>query len=153
MVKNLSLSLLLIFLSGCGFYSIPSAYIDPEFQVYIDKYKQDKLFYLNTTKIRRITITFKEMTDLDGECRIVTFGNLIYKKGIVSYRKISIDPDNWNRSSDIDRMLLVYHELGHCDLNLMHSAEDTIMNEYSISSDVFSLNPEYYLNALFTKGK
>lgn len=154
MVKSLSLSILLLILCGCdGFYSIPSGYIDPEFQSYVDDYKKDKLYYLNTTKVRRLSITFKSLDNLEGACEILSFNNIITKKETMSYRRIFVDTDTWPNLSNIERMLLIYHELGHCDLNLEHSYENTIMNEYGISENEFIINPVYYFELLFKEGK
>lgn len=154
MVKSLSLSILILFLCGCGgFYSIPSGHIDPEFQSYVDDYKKDKLYYLNSTKFKRLSITFRPLDNLDGVCEILSFNNIITKKETMSYRRIFVDPDTWSYSSNVERMLLIYHELGHCDLNLEHSYENTIMNEYGISENDFIKDPVYYFTLLFKEGK
>ena len=45
-----------------------------------------------------------------------------------SYHEILIDPDTWDDMSDTRRELLMYHELGHCLLEMDHSDDrDSIM--------------------------
>lgn len=154
MVKNLSLSLLALFVCSCGFYSVPPGYIDPEFQAYVTEYKKHKLYYSGVNKIKRLSITFKELpSNLDGECQILSFSNIITKKETMAYRQIFINKDHWQNYDYIEKTLLIYHELGHCDLGLDHSYENTIMNEYGIDVSVFVTDPVYYLDLLFTEGK
>jgi len=73
---------------------------------------------------------------------------------------VPIDLEYWNASSPLRREMVVFHELGHCNLGRGHleTAFDngictTIMN--SGTSDCFvaynSTNREYYLDELFAQ--
>lgn len=60
-------------------------------------------------------------------------GNLVnISKGYVGLcsthgeKEIQIDRDFWERSSDLNRELIVFHELGHCFLDRRHSNQKTV---------------------------
>lgn len=153
MVKKLSLSILL-FISGCGFYPVDSGYIDPVFIPYVEEYKGDKLLYLNTSNIVKVSIIFKTLdTGLAGMCEMTGFIDRITNKNKIFYRHIFIDPNHWYTLNELDQKLLIYHELGHCDLDLDHTDDYTIMNPYNLNGNTFILQPSYYLDLLFYQGK
>lgn len=145
MIKRLFFSLL-IFLSGCSGRHFDT-FIDSEFIPYIDMYRADKLHYNNISTIKHITMQFKSASNSIGVCIKQKIGfNMTYS--------IEIDPKNWFNSTADERQLLVYHELGHCDLNLPHSNTPiSIMNEVLMDEYTFSSTKNYYINMLFTKGK
>lgn len=64
------------------------------------------------------------------------------------YRQIQIDQDYWeNEASENERISLMAHELGHCDLNRNHSTDwNSIMYEYNLGSINFYelFNPGIY---------
>jgi len=141
-------------LTGCGFYPNHTGYIDPEFVPYVNDYKQDKFRFLNTNKIKKISITFKVLdSDLDGECEIHVHSNRLTGKVLATYRMVYINTNHWPKFNYISKKLLIYHELGHCDLGLDHTYENTIMNPYAIDYNTFLISPDYYLNLLFNEGK
>lgn len=66
--------------------------------------------------------------DLDGEHvagQCTTFGN--FRPG-----RVTLDAEFWNRSSDIFKEFIVFHELGHCFLDRDHR-EDTFSNGRCVS--------------------
>ena len=44
---------------------------------------------------------------------------------------IFMDRGSWDHYSEILRELLLFHELGHCDLNRSHTRDFSIMNDSS----------------------
>lgn len=114
MKKLLVLSLL--FLSACGPQLVPQspdprtiAGVDPTFQPYIDLYMQTKGSGLRYD----IPMAFAPQSgNTIGVCTRWTSG----------YRQIAIDPIYWNASTTTwaQRVNLIFHELGHCDLNRDH---------------------------------
>jgi hypothetical protein len=146
-IKRISLSLLL-FLIGCGQPPEPvqTGIIDPALQPYWEQYVKDKSFYTkaNPVTTKKIDIVFYTLSNqgFDGMCTKISNG----------YRRIQIDPGAWFWSTETDRILLFYHEMGHCDLDLDHTDGLTIMNsDYTPSAD-FLTNKDYYLDLLFNKG-
>ena len=66
--------------------------------------------------------------DLDGEHvagQCTTFGN--FRPG-----RITLDAEFWNRSSDLFKEFIIFHELGHCYLDRDHR-EDTFSNGRCVS--------------------
>ena len=56
----------------------------------------------------------------------------------------------WDRASAADRMTLVYHELGHCALNLDHYDEgQDIMNTYLLPGDIADEKWDKLVNNMF----
>lgn len=78
---------------------------------------------------------------------------------------IKIDEGYWKESSNATREILLFHELGHCELNRDHEDEfvtliidnrevfmsKTIMNSYIIDEKKYRENREYYIKELFNK--
>lgn len=147
MVKRLLLSLSLLVTVACGKFQTPGpAYIDPNLLPYVMDYQVNKKLYIGVSTIRKIDIVFGSLSQngWDGVC---------YYRG--PYRKIVMDAGYWYDSSttEDDRLVLMHHELGHCDLNLDHTDDQTIMNPYAIPGSVYRIKPSYYLDMLFRKGQ
>jgi len=147
MAKNLSLSILLLILTACGIKENPKPQdirVDPAFETILDQYKMDKLAYTGSDQIRPITILFKDLQKIDAEGQCVRSGQ---------YRTIFIDPVFWEHSSYYDKIVVFYHEMGHCDLDIWeHVHGSSIMNASGIWSLQFAAQKNYYLNLLFNKG-
>ena len=114
-----------LFLSACGkFESTPSRIIgiNPEFVPYIGLYTYHK----GRAPDYEIHMGFANLSgDNIGLCMRWTDG----------YRQILIDKEYWDNSNESLRVSLVFHELGHCDLNREHSSDpNSIMYEYNIGS-------------------
>lgn len=60
----------------------------------------------------------------------------------------------WDAASAADRMVLVYHELGHCALNLDHYDEgQDIMNTYLLPGDIAEEKWDKLVNNMFERAK
>ena len=145
-MKSLTL-LSMIILSSC--YHDPNdprtiRGVDPEFNYYIDLYvkiKGEQLYY-------DIPIQFSSNMPLGeiGNCRRWSYKN---------YRQITIDKAYWLRADTNRRVSLIFHELGHCDLNRDHlktldyyGMPTSLMYPYNIG---FNYEDEsYYFNELFS---
>jgi hypothetical protein len=63
---------------------------------------------------------------------------------------ISFLKSYWDKASAADRMTLVYHELGHCALNLDHYDEgQDIMNTYLLPGDIAEEKWDKLVNNMF----
>ena len=129
-----------LFVMGCS-RTIPSVFIDKEFIPYVEMYKVDKKLYTGISKIKRINIKFNQTPKgFIGVCRI--FGILT--------RTIEVNPDYWNNVSDNARQELIYHELGHCDLDIFrHVDSDSLMNAYTTRGRLFDLDKKFFIELLF----
>jgi hypothetical protein len=117
--------------SGCGSYTQKQNTIEPEFQQLVDLFELEQNITVN------VDVVFKKIDyPTVGLCWSNISNN--QKKGI----KIEIDPDFWNKSSDMKREELLFHELGHCVLNRDH--DDSIIH-YTIPKSV--MYPYVFENA------
>lgn len=57
----------------------------------------------------------------------------------------------WDSASTWEKRTLVYHELGHCALDLDHTDEEEIMNPYVLNERTASTNWQSLVRKLFTK--
>ncbi len=102
--------LLAILLSGCGgkFVAARPSTTLPEFESFVVMFESDYGHNVD------IPIIFAQKDgDVIGACKIWSDG----------YRAIEIDPDYWNSGiTNLHRRALIYHELGHCILDLPHNS-------------------------------
>lgn len=81
--------------------------INPVFQVHVDSYLRDKGSLLSYD----IPIQFAKLSGINvAVCTRWSSG----------YRQIEVDPDFWYSHSYTEQKEVIYHELGHCDLNRDH---------------------------------
>jgi hypothetical protein len=74
-------------------------------------------------------------------------------------RRVTFDPDFWNRVSETQKELLAHHEFGHCVLYRGHrttklesGAYASIMYPTIMGSSTYTSNYAYYQEELFTYG-
>lgn len=117
--------------------------IDPAFQSYVDLYKQTK----GTGFYYDIPIAFGHQSgNVIGVCTRWSNG----------YRQIQIDPTYWNDpyTTEHEKISLIFHELGHCDLNRDHvtalrSNNWPVSLMYPYNYGYNSPDQSYYFNELF----
>ena len=119
--------------------------VDPAFQPYLDRYLVAKGSGLSTD----IPIGFADLSDHGSAVGVCT-------RWSNGFRQIEIDPDYWNSSwtSEQEKTALLFHELGHCDLNRGHETAllvtgwpVSLMCPYVVA---YYLGIEsYYFNELF----
>lgn len=87
-----------------------------------------------------------------GHIKEPTVGVCHYSNGDNSFREITIDIDYWNNSDEFDREQLLFHELGHCAMNLGHYVgkddehiPNSIMYPVMHGSDEYKENRDFYL--------
>lgn len=73
-------------------------------------------------------------------------------------RRVTFDPDFWNRVSDTQKEILAHHELGHCVLYRGHrstvlstGAYASIMYPIIMTPAVYTGNYDYYQQELFSQ--
>jgi hypothetical protein len=117
--------------------------IDPKFQGYVDMYVGVKGSPLNYD----IPIGFAPQNgNVIGMCTRWSNG----------YRQIEVDPTYWNdpTTTENERIALIFHELGHCDLNRDHDTTllssgypESLMYPYDVG--FLSSMQTYYFHELF----
>lgn len=138
-----TLVLLSLMLSGCGkgFKAINHGHVDPEFEQYVDKFLE-----IYNIPVIYVDLYFNEQTgNVIGVCKI---------KG--NDKNVEIDPEWWYRASDLDREILIFHELGHCvlgqhehrDYTLSDGCPGSIMDEYHIGAYCYDKHYDYYIEEM-----
>jgi hypothetical protein len=134
--------LAIILIASCG-TKIPKQKIDPAFSSYAEQFEQT--YNLNI----RSSIIFKKMDKgFAGFC----------EKRSDGYKEITINPYWWNLYSEEQKQITLWHELGHCELDLGHDPGYTAGCPHSLMfwrvlapwevRDCFIPNKEYYLENL-----
>lgn len=83
-------------------------------------------------------IQFVDTQEVSGKCTI----------GPLNIRDITVLRQQWEILSDVKRELLLFHELGHCELGRKHWA-DSIMAEPPLQSHDFEKHRGELLDELF----
>ena len=129
---------------GQGFRAISPGIVDPEFQPYVDKFME-----LGNISHMSVDMYFEDQTGyIIGTCLV---------RG--QERRIEIDPAWWWSANNLDREIVIFHELGHCVLNQRHrdnllfdGCSGSVMNTYHIGSYCYGLHYDYYIQELFSGG-
>ena len=96
--------------------------VNEAFQPYLDEYIINKGYPLAYD----ISINFAPVDQVNGPKDKVV--GLCTEWDNSKYRQITIDLEYWNSADINTRLALIYHELGHCDLDLDH--DDTLKDDY-----------------------
>jgi len=121
-LKNLLFAFILVFPISCSTIDVTvnmtrnknGYYANKAFKVYVDDFKK-------RSNIKEISYN-------------IVFGKLSYskngKKGVIGTcnfvsERITIDTKYWKKSTNIEKESLIFHELGHCQLNRQHTSPKT----------------------------
>lgn len=127
-MKKLSIVFLFV-LSACGV----TPYYDPELLPYLEKFKVEM-----NIKADYVSLYF-------GELKSPTIGRCSF--GVFPNTYITIDRDFWDSTTADGKEQLMYHELGHCVLYLMHDDELVNYQGYQIPSSI--MNSYFFGEAWF----
>ena len=124
-VRYLTLSLIALSMVGCGKHADDhtagdgeSAYVvDENLRPYIDRFQQDI-----GVDASYVAAVFGSLSSpLLGRC-------MSWSNGA---RKITVDKASWDGMTDLGREQLMYHELGHCAMNMQHDNRTVILPDSS----------------------
>jgi hypothetical protein len=129
-----------------------SQHIPSEIRSYVDEFSSDAKDKGIDIDLKNFTldVSFTSLPDAEGRC---------YFDG----NKVQIDSNFWNRSNQIQRRFIVYHELGHCILDRRHD-NTTLPNgecKSLMRGDVYNCSEnlvsekwwDYYLSELFVNNE
>lgn len=72
----------------------------------------------------------------------------------LGYKEVRILQSFWDRASATERLTLLYHELGHCALNLDHTdGVPDIMNSYLLDDTTAEKQWDGLVNKMFERAK
>lgn len=142
MVKRLVVLSLFILASGCGRFDVfGPPIVDGELIYYVNLYKSEKKVYTGIEYIRKIDVIFRSLIP-PALAMCLRWSN--------GDRQIEIDPYTWYKKlSETERQLVLFHEMGHCDLNLGHIEEVGIMRAELMEEYYYLQDPDKYLKQLF----
>lgn len=143
---------LLLLLIGCQATHIPKGVIiEAQLQPYVDDFIAEGKSQGKSITIDNLIAKFAHLDeDTLGEC-------WRYDNADDGTPKILIDIDSWEDETDVERRVLLFHELGHCVLNREHIETwdinglivSSIMYPYLESESMYSRNWTYYMWELF----
>lgn len=157
-MKKFILLTLIILIPSCSKDIFVNKDTEKEFSNYIVIYEMEKVKFLGEGLTEYIPIFFKKLKG--NQIGLCTEYTRSWKtpRGMTTKKQITIDPDFWNKKSttEIDKMQLIFHEMGHCDLNRRHDNSfygikpKSIMHENHFkikNKEEF----DFYVRELFTK--
>jgi len=133
---------------GCSKFYLLDGYVysDPSLEPHVRAYSEFKSEYLGQEKSNYPI--FFEFDDLNEP----TLGRCYRPKDpqfVNNGRVIILDKPFWDNASYYKREELIFHELGHCDLNRGHTETPEIMYAYTLNSEFYKRNRETLIEFLF----
>lgn len=168
-MRNALIILALFTLTGCGqgFETQNNGTVDATLKPYLDTF----LKYANQNGRAFETLNL-DMTFSESMPPSNNGGSVIgYCQRSSGYKRVVIKISYWNSASVSDREQLVFHELGHCLLNLDHNdtvevapfwnnpyyqannVPSSIMNTFHFDSGLYSGNRGEYVKRLFNANR
>lgn len=118
--------LILLFLSSCSIikFSPSKEGIDPKLKPYIYEFIKASGGMVTEDSISNLSANFDDLT-----------GSLKYANGVCWWtlngsREILIDKQGWYRNTEMENMILMFHELGHCTCDKLHSMRLTFAESW-----------------------
>lgn len=114
--------------------------VDAEILPYVEEFLADANYYdQGCSRVKDVILSDKVKTGIAGYCQ----------PGFA----VVLSRPFWEASDEWERRTLVYHELGHCSLNLDHTEEEAIaiMNPYILPSYLASRNWPSLVRTLMEK--
>lgn len=135
---------------SCGKIPEHDAVLDVgEFHEYVTRFEVRAVEYGMKVQVTDLVIRFGELENQRerGVCEIVTGQTPV----------ITINKKRWNLLEEVDREILLFHEMGHCVLKRLHhnelsrrGAPQSMMHAYALDRYTYLLNESYYLEELFS---
>lgn len=105
-----------LFIWGCSADEEAAVFheMDPEIEVYFVSFEYEanqRGVDINIEDEQLVGYFTEIEEDIVGQCAKLTDGS----------KEVRIDLDYWNKSNELEREFLIFHELGHCILNRSHT--------------------------------
>lgn len=144
MRQSIALVFTVFALSACSKFEVKNrGTVDPDFQPFVDKFID--MFKIDTIDVIYVDIYYNQQSgNVIGVCKI---------KG--EEKDIEIDPEWWSKANDLNREILMFHELGHCVLSQGHRNYElsdhcpgSIMDTYHIGAYCYNKHYDYYIDEM-----
>ena len=132
--------------AGCaGYAGAPGLVeVDPRLEKYVDKYLDAKV--ASGPHLRNVNYRMRVI--FEKQAKPTRLG-VCHRQSDRTIRVIGIDPGHWVVMSEASRYALMYHEMGHCDLDLDHGQGGAIMDAILIQGVYFQRNYDKLVKQLF----
>lgn len=119
--------------------------IDSAFIKHIQQFKvEHEKFTKQTINTNKISIQFSNKVSK-------TQFAICHKQLEANAGEIFVNKEEWFNSSEIERELIIFHELGHCALGILsHIEEGSLMKSSKLETIDYIKNRDKYLKQLFT---
>lgn len=135
-----------ILLTGCS--SVPR---NSEFDVYTQRFLDEGMSRGIKTKLVTISFGNPGRSTLKAVKGVRNAG-ACFPTSYYGEANIVIDMENWLLSSDIEREMLIFHELAHCVLNKKHT-DTGLMSPMLINKKEYLKHRTEFLNDLYRETK
>lgn len=136
------ISLLSVIVVSCDNFIFNVERVTKDFRVYYQNFVEEGKGRRKEMIHSDIVVKFKDI-DTAAKTRHTAIG----------VHKVFVDPDQWKKLNDVERELLIFHELGHALLDRRHLASGgcirSIMQDQPIDAEFFLLNRTALLDELF----
>lgn len=135
-------------LIGCGKEHPP--HIEPEVQKYVDKFYQESASYGTYPDTSKLSVRFVDSI-------LTTSSGLVFS--YCEYPTVYIVKDFWLKAGETKKVVMLYHELGHCVLEEEHRAGwnkeldiplSLMEPDSDLVVDYFEAHRAYYMKELLT---
>ncbi len=108
--------------------------------------KFERIYRKKITQTSKIVFKDLKRPHVGGMCNMIT-------------KKITLNTPNWDDNTDVENEIILFHELGHCELDRGHIHYDdkkwkyctpSIMGWKGTPQDCYERHYDYYINELFT---
>lgn len=139
---RLVLLLVLPFLPACTSISRQN---QTEFDLYQERFREEAFRF--GWNFEPIAIWYGDLEQEHRAANLETVAECHPARGLSSPPFVIVNPDRWDRLSESEREVAVFHELGHCLLGKVHS--DGIMQPTLLAAREYEVERESFLKALF----
>lgn len=147
--QSMRMLFIFIFISSCGEYKPHIYYQTKEIKDFVFLFETEYMFYTSKhLEIKNLNISIAEINSEKIKGTILGF----CKKSPFKTPIIILNKLEWETMNYWQKKQLIYHELGHCVLNLKHS-KDGLMQPFIIYWKEYRDYEDYYLNLLFNHGQ
>ncbi len=114
------LSLIIVLVVGCA-EDTPEINVDPVFQEFVDEFITEAARYGQEIDFSDTGLSIQFRDEVDQDATGVCLGD----------HRIEIETTFWERLTDFDKQGLIFHELGHCELDRPHRNDKLVNGEWA----------------------
>ncbi len=123
------------------------------FEAYVSLFKEQAKLHNRKLYMDDLIIRFKKIPQ-DKKAKDTVLALCYMPQSLDDIPTIDVDPKEWKEAGPIRRMILLFHEMGHCVLLRDHEDDySSIMNSYLLAPTAYAVNEWVYIDELFHADK